>query len=235
MIGGLDQGGLGLPDRDYYLSDDSEDEGDPRGLPTPTWRTMFDAARGRSRGRGEEGGAGDGRSRPRLAKAALDQRRAPRPEEGLPPPRSRGPEEAGAEPRRGTRTSPRLGTAGASQALNVTHPAFFDEVDAAGARRRSPRELAARTSPGVCVSLAGARAAQARSRTRAFASAARPSPARRRTSRGGRSASRPPTRASGEALGAVPFVEQTFGADGKATTIAMVEQIEQAFEPTSTR
>ena len=33
VIAPFDQGGLGLPDRDYYLSDDARDEGDPREVP----------------------------------------------------------------------------------------------------------------------------------------------------------------------------------------------------------
>ena len=95
VIGALDQGGLGMPDRDYYLSSTGK---------MPELRKAYQAhvekmmtLAGEKPARGQEDGR-DGHEDRDGAGAGVDvARRSPRSEQGLPPPRSGGHREDGAE------------------------------------------------------------------------------------------------------------------------------------------
>ncbi len=127
VIAFADAGGLGLPDRDYYVKDRREVEGDPRAATSRTWPAMLellgDAARRGARG----GGDGDG-DRDRAREGLAHPRRAARPVQALPQD----------EPRRSCRRSRpsfhwddylRRARAAGLQDVNVTEPAFFKELE----------------------------------------------------------------------------------------------------------
>ncbi len=222
VIGMVDQGGLGLPDRDYYLSD------------APKMKEIRDGYRAYVAQM--FGLLGDSPAvaakkadqvlalETRLAQSSLDRvsRRDPNKVYHRMDPKALAKTAPGFD---WARYFAAVGTPGV-QALNVTHPAFATEVGRLV--RSAPRAelrtyLAWRLISSQVIAL-----------PRPFSDAAFAFQSKYLT---GAKEDRPRWKkcvastdaALGEAL-AVPFINQTFGADGKAVTKSMVEQIEQAFQ-----
>ena len=222
VIGMVDQGGLGLPDREYYLSDAPRMKEIREGYRAYVAR-MFGLL-------GDAPAAAAKKAdqvldmETRLAQASLDRvsRRDPNKVyhrmdlKGL------------------VKVAPGFdwtqyftaeGTPGV-QALNVTHPAFATEVGQL-VRRASRAQLrtylAWRLVSSQVIALPKTFSdAEFAFRSKFLTGAKEDRPRWKKcvaaTDQG-----------LGEAL-AVPFIDQTFGADGKAVTRSMVEQIEQAFD-----
>ena len=183
------------------------------------------AARGHARGRGEEGGAGDGRSRPGWRRRSLDRVSRRDPKKVYHRTGAARAWRSGAGLRLGRSTSPRVGTPEV-QALNVTHPPFFGAGGAARAEDVPARSWRAYLA-WRCVS------AQVTALPKAFQDAsvrlhaARRSPARRRTAALEEVRRAPPTRASGEAL-ARALRREDLRRRRQGGDQAMVKEIEQA-------
>ena len=221
-IGEVDQGGLGLPDREYYLSD------------APRMKEIREAYRAHvARMFGLLGDGADLASRKadqvleletRLARASLDRvsRRDPYKVYHRTDPRSLSRAATGFD---WARYLAAAGTPGV-EALNVVHPPFATEVGQVV--RRVPRAqlrtyLAWRLVSAEVVALPRAFSEESFAFQSRYLSGAKEDLPR------WKKCVAATDEALGEALG-VPFIQRTFGADGKQVTQSMVQQIEQAFD-----
>ncbi len=222
VIGEVDQGGLGLPDRDYYLRDDEKSKS-LRAAYAEHMKNIFVLL-----GETPEAAAKSATSvmelETALAKASLSrvERREPK-------------NLYHRLERKGLKTTAPgfpwdvyFTAAGAKdvQTLNITHPAFFQEVD----RLVKTMKPAAWTPyltwhyvSGVIPALPKAFQEERFRFTAQNLTGAREDVAR------WKKCVRFTNAALGEAL-AQPFIAQTFGAEGKKTTLQMVEEIEKSFE-----
>ena len=146
MIAFASAGGLGLPDRDYYLKDDAKIEGDPRrsyvahvGEDARAARRPGAAARARA--------ATVLRIETALAKASLTRVERRDPYKLLPPDDAHAAPGAHPLASTGTATSRRSGSRG-STTFNVTEPKFFQELEAQ-LEREPPRRPGRPTSAGT--------------------------------------------------------------------------------------
>jgi putative endopeptidase len=221
VIAQFDQGGLGLPDRDYYLKDD------PKSVElrqkyvahvaahVGTGRREARPGQGRCRGGDEvRNRAGQGLARPGFAA---------RSREGLPQDGQAG--TGGAQPGFPLERILRATGAPAFESINVSYPEFVKDH-----QRRGGGHLAGRLEDLSHLAPAARSAADAALRQfvprRISISTAR---------RSGTEAMRPRWKRCvdftdaqlGEALGR-KYVEKTFGAEGKARTLKMVDALEKA-------
>lgn len=222
MIGELDQGGLGLPDRDYYLRDDEKSKG-LRAAYVEHMKNTF-VLLGETPEQAAKSAASVMETETALAKASLTrvERREPK-------------NLYHRLERKGLKTEAAgipwdvyFTAAGAKdlQALNVTHPPFFKEVE----------RLVKSAKPGTWTPYL----------TWHYVSSVVPALPKRFQEERFRFTSRNLTGAKedvarwkkcvrftngalGEAL-AQPFIAKTFGVEGKTTTLQMVMEIEKAFE-----
>ncbi len=208
VIAGLDQDGLGLPDRDYYLEDDADSEGGARVLPRA--RAAHAGARRRQASRGAKRAAED------VLRIETAHRQA-RPGQG----------QRGAIRTRSTTSS----IAGASTRRRAPSPGTTTSRPSASRRSGTSPSTASPTSPASTRSSAtrsrrrgGAtcggtcsprrRGAWARRSSTSASRCSRSSPGRRRSSRGGSAACSPTDRALGELL-AQEYVRAAFDAASK--------------------
>ena len=221
MIGEVDQGGLSLPDRDYYLRDDDKSKA-LRGLFVEHAKNLF-VLLGDAPDVAAKNAAAVLEMETALAKASLSrvERRDPQKlyhrleRKGLKA-------EAPAFP-----WDVYFTAAGAKdvQAINVTHPPFFKELErllkatpAATWKTYVTWQYLLSVTPALPKAFQDERFRFSQNLTGAKEEPARWKKCVRYTNAG-----------LGEAL-ARPFIAQTFGADGKATTQQMVVVLEQAFE-----
>ncbi len=222
MIGELDQGGLGLPDRDYYLRDDEKSKG-LRAAYVEHMKNTF-VLLGETPEQAAKSAAAVMETETALAKASLTrvERREPK-------------NLYHRLERKGLKTEAAgipwdvyFTAAGAKelQALNVTHPPFFKEVErlVKSAKPETWRpyltwHYVSSVVPALPKSFQEERFRfTSRNLTGAKEDVARWKKCVRFTNG-----------ALGEAL-AQPFITKTFGVEGKTTTQQMVVEIEKAFE-----
>ncbi|WNG18954.1 M13 family metallopeptidase [Cystobacter fuscus] len=221
MIGEVDQGGLGLPDRDYYLKDDEKSKA-LRDAYIEHVKNTF-VLLGEPAETAAKSAVSVLEVETALAKASMSrvERREPKnlyhrlERKGL---KAEAP---------GFPWDEYFKAAGAGnvQALNVSHPPFFKEVE----RLAKTMPAAAWTPyltwnyvssavPALPKAFQDERFRFSQNLTGAKEDVARWKKCVRFTNM-----------ALGEAL-AQPFIERTFGAEGKTTTLQMVQEIEKAFE-----
>ena len=222
MIGIVDQGGLGLPDREYYLSDSpkmKEIREGYRAYVAQMFGLLGDAPAVAARKADQVMDL-----ETKLAQASLDRvsRRDPNKVYHRTDPKSLARSAPGFD---WTQYFAAVGTP-AVQALNVTHPAFAAEVGTLV--RKAPRSelrayLAWRLVSSQVVALPGQFQDAAFAFESKFLTGAKEDQPR------WKKCVAATDHALGEAL-AVPFIDQTFGADGKQVTKSMVNEIEEAFQ-----
>ena len=133
VIAGLDQGGLGLPDRDYYLKDDEPVEGAARPRTRATSPRCSTELGRKPDGREEGGRRRSSRSRPSSRRCSKDKVARRDPKTHVQPDRARGRREGDAERSTGTTFWKTVGLDDA-EAVTVGAPEFFD------GRRRAARD-----------------------------------------------------------------------------------------------
>ncbi|WPB73891.1 M13 family metallopeptidase [Archangium violaceum] len=222
MIGELDQGGLGLPDRDYYLKDDEKS----KGLLTAYGehlKNLF-VLLGETPEQAAKSAASVLETETALAKASLTrvERREPKSlyhrleRKGLKA-------EAPAFP-----WDVYFTAAGAKnlQTINVTHPPFFKEVERL-VKSAKPETWKPYLTAHYVLSVVPA-LPKAFQQERFRFTSQNLTGAKEDVPRW-KKCVRFTNNALGEAL-AQPFIAKTFGADGKTTTLQMVMEIEKSFE-----
>ena len=222
VIGIVDQGGLGLPDREYYLSDSAkmkEIREGYRAYVAQMFGLLGDAPAVAARKADQVMDL-----ETKLAQASLDRvsRRDPNKVYHRTDPKGLARTAAGFD---WGQYFAAVGTPGV-QALNVTHPAFAAEVGTLV--RKAPRSelrtyLAWRLVSSQVVALPRQFQDAAFAFESKFLTGAREDQPR------WKKCVDATDHALGEAL-AVPFINQTFGADGKQVTKSMVNEIEEAFQ-----
>lgn len=222
VVAGLDQGGLGMPDRDYYL-EDNEKMRTTRNAYLAHVEKMLTLA-GTKPDVAKKDAAAVLALETALAKASLSKVERRDPDKLDHPMDAKGLKALAAN----VDWAGYLKGLGLSDAtpLNVSHPPFFTAVSDA-LKQEKPAVVAAYLRWHTVRALAPFLGKAFHDESFQF----------RATNFTGEKADLPRWKqcvqwtdgALGEAL-AVPFVQKTFGADGKATTLEMVVQLEAAFE-----
>ena len=222
VIGIVTQGGLGMPDREYYLSDSpkmKETREGYRAYVAQMFGLLGDAPAVAAKKADQVMDL-----ETRLAQASLDRVSRRDPNKVYHP----------TDPKGLARSAPgfdwatyfrTVGTPDV-ESLNVTHPPFAAEVGQLV--RRAPRS-AVRTYLGWRLVAAQVIALPKPFADATFAFESKYLSGAKEDLPRWKKCVTATDRALGEAL-AVPFIDQTFGADGKKVTRSMVEQIEEAFQ-----
>ena len=223
MVGEVDQNGLGLPDRDYYLSDNAK---------MKSVRDAYEAHAanvfgllGETPAAAKTDAAAVVALETQMAKASLDRvaRREPHTQHH---PLNRAGLKSLAPGFDWDTYFKASGQGGLKGTINVTHPPFFEAVSTLGKTVKPTtwaRYFALRYVDNRSLALPKTFEAENFRFTSAALTGQKEDPVR------WKKCVRASDRLMGEALG-VPYVDQTFGATGKEKSVAMVKAIEESFE-----